>query len=199
MGQPQANEVETIWLNARLATLAPDSQGLGTLEKGAVASHGGRIAFAGPQAELPAAWRAKARVVDCEGRWITPGLVDCHTHLVYGGDRAEEFEMRLAGASYEEIAKAGGGILSTVRATRAANEEDLVSSALRRLDALIADDLDVPDRAACGDVGGRDRRCRPERLNVTRTRWNAGRRRRLRAGAGVDKAKQTGEGEQDGT
>ena len=139
MGQPQANEVETIWLNARIATLAPDSQGLGTLEKGAVASRGGRIAFAGPQDELPAAWRAKARVVDCEGRWITPGLVDCHTHLVYGGDRAEEFEMRLAGASYEEIAKAGGGILSTVRATRAANEEDLVSSALRRLDALIAE------------------------------------------------------------
>src|SRR5271167_1632485 len=139
MGQPQANEVETIWRNARLATMAPEGPGLATVDKGAVASRGGRIAFAGPQDDMPGAWRAKARVVDCEGRWITPGLIDCHTHLVYGGDRAEEFEMRLAGASYEEIAKAGGGILSTVRATRAASEEELVRSALKRLDALIAE------------------------------------------------------------
>ena len=139
MGQPKADEVDTIWLNARLATLARERPGLGIVEKGAVASRGGRIAFAGPQDELPGAWRAEARVVDCEGRWITPGLIDCHTHLVYGGDRAEEFEIRLAGASYQEIAKAGGGILSTMRATRAASEDDLVGSALRRLDALIAE------------------------------------------------------------
>jgi imidazolonepropionase len=139
MGQPQADEVETIWLNARLATLAPDRPGLGIVEKGAVASRGGRIAFAGPQDELPGVRLRRAHIVDCDGRWITPGLIDCHTHLVYAGDRAEEFEMRLAGASYEEIAKAGGGILSTVRATRAASEEDLIASALRRLDALIAE------------------------------------------------------------
>ena len=70
-------------------------------------------------------------MIDCEGRWITPALVDCHTHLVYGGDRAHEFELRLAGATYEEIAREGGGILSTVRATRAASEDELLRSALR--------------------------------------------------------------------
>ncbi len=139
MDEPDTDEIETIWLNARLATLAPQTSGLGVVEKGAVVSRGGRIAFAGPQDELPGASRANARIVDCDGRWITPGLIDCHTHLVYGGDRAEEFELRLAGASYEEIARAGGGILSTVRATRAASEEDLVASSLKRLDALIAE------------------------------------------------------------
>ncbi len=134
------DEVETVWLNARLATLASERPGLGIVEKGVVASRGGRIAFAGPQDELPSALRERARsIVDCEGRWITPGLIDCHTHLVYGGDRAAEFEMQLAGASYEEIARAGGGILSTVRATRSASEEELTAKALRRLDALIAE------------------------------------------------------------
>jgi imidazolonepropionase len=133
------NPLDTVWLNARLATLAPTQPGLGILESGAIAARQGRIAFVGPQAELPAAWRNGARVVDCEGRWITPALIDCHTHLVYGGDRAHEFELRLAGASYEEIARAGGGILSTVRATRAASEDELVGSALKRLDALIAE------------------------------------------------------------
>ena len=70
-----------------------------------------------------------AETIDCEGRWITPGLIDCHTHLVYGGDRAREFELRLAGATYEEIARAGGGIVSTVRATRSASEDELLASA----------------------------------------------------------------------
>ncbi len=127
MGQPPADEVDTIWLNARLTTLAPERPGLGIVEKGAVASRGGRIAFAGAQDDLPGTVRDRAqKIVDCEGRWITPGLIDCHTHLVYGGDRAEEFEKRLAGATYEEIARAGGGILSTVRATRAATEEGLI-------------------------------------------------------------------------
>ncbi len=140
MGQPeQGADVDTIWLNARLATLARDRPGLGIVEAGAIAARRGRIAFAGPQNELPAAWRGRAEIVDCEGRWITPGLIDCHTHLVYGGDRAEEFERRLAGASYEEIAAGGGGILSTVRATRSASEDELLSSALKRLDALIAE------------------------------------------------------------
>ena len=103
-----------------------------------MAAGAGRILFAGPRGALPHGHRA-ARVVDCEGRWITPGLVDCHTHLVFGGDRASEFERRLAGASYEEIARAGGGIASTVRATRAADEGALVASALPRLDRLIAE------------------------------------------------------------
>ncbi|QRM28053.1 imidazolonepropionase [Microvirga sp. VF16] len=127
---------DRVWLNARLATLT--GNGLGIVEHGAVAAKDGRIAFAGPERDLPTGWDAAERI-DCEGRWITPGLVDCHTHLVYGGDRAHEFELRLKGASYEEIARAGGGIVSTVKATRAATEDELVASALPRLDHLIAE------------------------------------------------------------
>jgi imidazolonepropionase len=112
--------------------------GLGIVESGAVAAKDGRIAFAGPAKDLPTGWDAAERI-DCQGRWITPGLVDCHTHLVFGGDRAHEFELRLNGASYEEIARAGGGIVSTVKATRAATEDELVASALPRLDHLIAE------------------------------------------------------------
>jgi imidazolonepropionase len=127
---------DRIWHNARLATLGGD--GLGIVERGAIAAKDGRIAFVGRDADLPAPGDAMERF-DCEGRWITPGLVDCHTHLVFGGDRAHEFELRLKGASYEEIARAGGGILSTVQATRAASEDELVASALSRLDRLIAE------------------------------------------------------------
>ena len=123
----------TLWRNARLATCA--GAGLGVIERGALVTRGGRILFAGSQADAPGA----DETVDCEGRWITPALIDCHTHIVYGGDRAREFEMRLAGASYEEIARAGGGIVSTVKATREASEDALVAQALRRLDALIAE------------------------------------------------------------
>lgn len=130
-----AMNCETLWHNARLATLT--GPGLGVVEGGVVAAQGGRIVYAGPQADAPSLNAAKQ--IDCGGRWITPGLVDCHTHLVYAGDRAREFEMRLAGASYEEIAKAGGGIVSTVKATRAASQDALVAAALPRLDALIAD------------------------------------------------------------
>ncbi len=129
---------DTIWLDARLATLAPGRPGLGVIERGAVAAKDGRIAFAGPAAELPAGWDATNRIA-LDGRCITPGLIDCHTHLVYAGDRAHEFELRLAGASYEEIARAGGGIVSTVKATRAASEDELVADSLPRLDALIAE------------------------------------------------------------
>jgi imidazolonepropionase len=131
-------QFDTIWLDARLATLAPDRTGLGIIEAAAVAAKTGRIAFAGAIADLPAGWDAVERV-KLDGRWITPGLIDCHTHLVYAGDRAHEFELRLAGASYEEIAGAGGGILSTVKATRAATEEALISAALPRLDRLLAE------------------------------------------------------------
>ena len=129
---------DTIWLDARLATLAPGRPGLGVVERGAVAAKDGRIVFAGPMAELPTGWDATNRIA-LDGRWITPGLIDCHTHLVYAGDRAHEFELRLAGASYEEIARAGGGIVSTVKATRAASEDDLVRASLPRLDRLIAE------------------------------------------------------------
>ena len=129
---------DRILRNARLATLAPDLPGLGIVERGAIAAKGGRIVFAGAEQDLPGATDA-IETIDCEGRWILPGLIDCHTHLVFGGDRAREFELRLAGASYEEIARAGGGIVSTVAATRRASEEELVASALRRLDHLIAE------------------------------------------------------------
>jgi len=131
-------DFDTIWLDARLATLALGRPGLGLIEKGAVAARDGRIAFAGPIAELPSGWNA-AQKISLDGRWITPGLIDCHTHLVYAGDRAHEFELRLAGASYEEIARAGGGIVSTVKATRTASEDELVADSLPRLDALIAE------------------------------------------------------------
>ena len=127
-----------VWRNAHLATFAPSRAGMGLIERGAIAVSDGRIAFAGPEAELPAAF-AGAETVDCGGRWITPGLVDCHTHLVYAGNRAHEFELRLEGASYEAIARAGGGIVSSVRALREADEASLVAESLPRLDALIAE------------------------------------------------------------
>ena len=93
----QANDddcLDTVWLNARLATLTKGRAGLGVVESGAIAAHEGRIVFAGSEDEIPSAARAAERLVDCEGRWITPALIDCHTHLVYGGDRAHEFELR---------------------------------------------------------------------------------------------------------
>ncbi|MBM0170371.1 imidazolonepropionase [Altererythrobacter sp. C41] len=126
---------DRLWRNARLATMT--GPGLGLVEIGLVASRGGTIVHAGAEQDAPS-FEAD-ETIDCEGRWITPGLIDCHTHLVHGGNRAREFEMRLAGASYEEIARAGGGIVSTMQATRAASEDELVESALPRLDAMIAE------------------------------------------------------------
>jgi imidazolonepropionase len=115
---------DRVWSKARLATFADRALsgkgGMGVVEDGVVASVGGRIAYAGPAADAPAF--EAVETLDCEGRWITPGLIDPHTHLVFGGDRAHEFELRLAGASYEEIARAGGGIVSTMKATRAASQ-----------------------------------------------------------------------------
>jgi imidazolonepropionase len=120
---------DKIWLNAQLATLVTGTDSLGIIDKGAVATANGRIVFVGTVSDLPTGWDATERVA-CDGRLITPGLIDCHTHLVYGGHRAHEFELRLQGATYEEIARAGGGIVSTVMATRAASEAELVAQAL---------------------------------------------------------------------
>src|SRR3954466_1011630 len=135
-----AERFDRIWHNARLATMQADRPDLGEIEHGVIAARAGRIVYAGAQADFPANADTADRI-DCEGRWITPGLIDCHTHLVYAGNRAHEFEMRLAGASYEEIAQAGGGILSTVKATRAASEAELVLQAIPRLDALLTEGL----------------------------------------------------------
>lgn len=129
---------DRLWLNARLATMADGAAApYSAIEDGVIAARDGRLIHVGPRSAAPAF--AAAETIDCEGRWITPGLIDCHTHLVYGGDRAHEFELRLKGASYEEIARAGGGIVSSVKATRAASEDELFASADKRLAALIAE------------------------------------------------------------
>ncbi len=125
---------DTLLTGLRLAAMTPGGAPWGLLDDAAVLIRDDRIAWTGPRAEAPA---APAR--DLGGRLVTPALIDCHTHLVFGGDRAREFEMRLQGATYEQIARAGGGILSTVSATRAASEDDLLAAALPRLDALIAE------------------------------------------------------------
>ena len=123
---------DAVWLNANLATMGAS----GAITDGAIAATQGRISWVGPRAE----WQDSARTEhDAGGAWILPGFVDCHTHLVYAGNRAHEFELRLKGASYEDIAKAGGGIVSTVRATRAASETDLLASAQKRLDRWLSE------------------------------------------------------------
>ena len=125
---------DRVFTNALLATMDPALPGIGVIAPGMVAEIGGRISYVGPMAGISA-----DQTIDCEGRWITPGLIDCHTHLVFAGDRAAEFEDRLNGVSYEDIARAGGGIAATVRATRAASEGELLRQAERRLAPLIAE------------------------------------------------------------
>jgi imidazolonepropionase len=125
---------DALWINANLATFSVSSAGYGLMEESAIAVKDGRIAWIGSAAEADNFSAEKTH--DAEGHWITPGLIDCHTHLVYAGNRAREFEMRLNGASYEELQKAGGGILSTVKATRAATEEELLVASCKRLQAL---------------------------------------------------------------
>src|SRR5690606_25208299 len=128
-----------VLVGANLATLDGDA-GYAAIEDGALGWREGRIVFAGRRDQLPAAPERLADcVVEADGGWITPGLVDCHTHLVFAGDRAAEFEQRLQGAGYEEIARSGGGIVSTVRATRAADEDALLAQSLPRARALLGD------------------------------------------------------------
>lgn len=137
---------DSVWRGADLATMAgPKTEtggadGFGAIRDGALALKDGRIAWVGPAAELPKHGIGRHTAVhDVEGGWITPSLIDCHTHLVYGGDRAHEFELRLKGASYEEIARAGGGIRSTVAATRSASEDELLAQSEKRLKPLLAE------------------------------------------------------------
>jgi len=128
---------DTLWTDCNLATMREGGAPYGAIQRGAVGVQNGRIAWIGHAADLGTDLAARARDVRrCGGAWITPGLVDCHTHLVFGGDRAREFELRLKGASYEEIARAGGGIVSTVAATREATKEQLVEGAAKRLAGL---------------------------------------------------------------
>ncbi|MBC6983446.1 imidazolonepropionase [Caulobacter sp. 17J80-11] len=128
---------DRLLIDCRAATMVPGAP-YGAIDKAAALIRDGKIAWIGPQAELPV--DVKARQTDrLDGRWITPGLIDCHTHLVFGGDRADEFEMRLKGATYEEIARAGGGIVSTVNKTRGASQPELLDEALARLDGLKRD------------------------------------------------------------
>jgi imidazolonepropionase len=125
-----------------IATMAVGGIPYGLIKNGAIAITGERIAWAGRSADIPAAYTHWPRH-DLGERLVTPALIDCHTHLVFAGNRAREFEMRLEGASYEDIARAGGGIVSTMSATRAADEDTLVETALPRLDALIAEGVAV--------------------------------------------------------
>lgn len=124
------------------ATLAPDAGDYGLVRDAAIAVSGGLITWVGPVSDLPSEYQQFDRQ-SYDGRLVTPALIDCHTHIVHGGNRAQEFEMRLNGASYEEIARAGGGIVSTVGATRAASEAELLASALTRVDTLIAQGVSV--------------------------------------------------------
>ncbi|HBB82884.1 MAG TPA: imidazolonepropionase [Sulfitobacter sp.] len=130
-------EHDRVLIDLTAATL-DGAEPYGMIENAAIAIAGSQIAWVGPRVELPRAYRDQP-TESLGHRLVTPGLIDCHTHIVHGGDRAREFEMRLEGASYEEIARAGGGIVSTVTATRAASEADLLADALRRVDVLIAE------------------------------------------------------------
>jgi imidazolonepropionase len=133
---------DTLWIDAHLATMARNGSPYGAIRDGAIAAKDGRITWVGARADLPGPAESLARsVISAAGAWITPGLIDCHTHLVFSGDRAGEFEMRLGGASYEDIARAGGGIVSTVAATRAASEQELVDSAAQRMSSMVREGL----------------------------------------------------------
>jgi imidazolonepropionase len=126
---------DAAWVNAHLATMGTGSP-YGEIRDAVVAAKDGRISWVGPRSAWPGGVREEH---DARGAWITPGLVDCHTHLVYAGNRASEFELRLKGASYEDIARAGGGIVSTVRATRAASEQELFDSGKKRIERWLSE------------------------------------------------------------
>ena len=155
-----------LWRNARIATLA-DSSSWGLIESGAMLTGHGQLLWVGDAADLPAEHHAQIQQdTDLGGALVTPGLIDCHTHLVYGGQRANEFEMRLQGASYEDIARAGGGIRFTVAATRAASDAQLLQSATRRADSLMAEGVTTIEiKSGYGLSEAHEARC----LSIART------------------------------
>ena len=158
----------TLWHHCKLATLQPDAeQPYGLVPDGALVVQGGTLKWVGPLADLPDVLRAQCTTQhDAGGALITPGLIDCHTHLVYGGDRAAEFEQRLQGVTYEEIARQGGGIASTVRATRQASAQELQASATRRLRHLLAEGVTTIEiKSGYGLALEQERKC----LQVART------------------------------
>lgn len=129
---------DAIWINVNIATMTDNGQPYGAISNAALAVKDGRIAWLGPKSELPDTDLLATPLYDGKGQWLLPGFIDCHTHLVYAGSRANEFEMRLKGATYQQIAEAGGGIKATVAATRAASHEELFVVAKQRLNALLA-------------------------------------------------------------
>ncbi|MEH8021797.1 MULTISPECIES: imidazolonepropionase [Rheinheimera] len=131
-------QFDAIWVNANIATMTDNGAAYGAINNGALAVKDGVIAYIGNQAGLPAFDASSTLLYDAGEQWLLPGFIDCHTHLVYAGNRANEFEMRLNGASYQDIAAAGGGIKSTVAATRAASHQQLLALAEARLNALLA-------------------------------------------------------------
>jgi imidazolonepropionase len=141
MNHASKMRVDSLWFNVHLATMSGD-KAYGAIENGAIATQDGKIAWVGAEKDLLADLKSSAsNLYDGQGGWITPGLIDCHTHLVYAGNRAREFEMRLKGATYEEIARQGGGIRSTVTATREADEASLVRQSVPRLRALMQEGI----------------------------------------------------------
>ncbi len=137
MSIEQSTRWDALWVNVHLATMA-ERGSYGEIRDAAIAVRAGRIAWLGPRAALPSGYRSVV-THDGDGCWLTPGLIDCHTHIVYAGNRSDEFEARLNGASYEDIAQRGGGIMSTVRSTRAATEQTLLAASLVRVKSLLAE------------------------------------------------------------
>lgn len=127
-----SHEWDRVWLGAGLATMDAGGEGIGAIEDGALAIRDGRIAWVGSNKQLEQLRWSARQTTQAQGLWITPGLIECHTHLVYAGNRSHEFALRLQGATYEEIARAGGGIVSTMRATRAATPQRLLDESLPR-------------------------------------------------------------------
>ena len=170
---------DAIWINANLATMADGSRPYGTVRDGAIAAADGRIAWLGLQSDLPDQPENCAKVIHhaCN-RWITPGLIDCHTHLVFAGDRTLEFEQRLQGATYAEIAASGGGIAATVRSTRAASSASLQDTAIERVKCLAAEGvttveiksgygLDVATEKRCLEVARETGQATPVQIVTT--------------------------------